>query len=77
MNVEIISPDNAIFSGTASLVQLPGVDGLFEILDNHAPMIAVLKKGIIKIVTEKETLYFEVNGGVVETMKNVVQIMVE
>ena len=45
MKLEIITPEKHIFEGEADLVQLPGSDGLFEILKNHAPMIASLGKG--------------------------------
>ena len=51
MKLEIITPDATVFDGEASLVQLPGYDGSFEILKNHAPMISVLKKGSIRIKT--------------------------
>ena len=44
MRIEILTPDTNIFTGEVSLVQLPGLDGLFEILDNHAPMIAAKQK---------------------------------
>ena len=77
MTVEIITPDKEIFSGSASLVQLPGIDGLFEILENHAALVAALSKGKIKLITENETLFFEINGGVVEVLKNKVQILAE
>ncbi|MCP4552697.1 MAG: ATP synthase F1 subunit epsilon [Bacteroidetes bacterium] len=78
MNIEIITPDTTIFSGTASLVQLPGIDGLFEILNNHAPMISVLKNGKIKIQDEHDkTNFFEIKGGVVEVLKNKVLILAE
>ena len=52
MNIEIITPDKTLFEGTAKLVQLPGIDGSFEILTNHAPLISVLGKGKIKIENE-------------------------
>lgn len=78
MNIEIITPDTTIFTGKASLVQLPGIDGLFEILNNHAPMISVLKNGKIKIQDENDkTEYFEIKGGVVEVLKNKVLILAE
>ena len=77
MIVEIISPDKTIFSGNASLIRCPGLNGWFEILEDHANMIAVLKKGKIKLVSEEETLYFEINGGVVEVLKNKVKVLVE
>jgi len=77
MTVEIITPDKEIFSGTASLVQLPGIDGLFEILENHAALVAALSKGKIKLISENETLFFDINGGVVEVLKNRVQVLAE
>jgi len=77
MTVEIITPDKEIFSGIASLVQLPGLDGLFEILENHAALIAALSKGKIKLISENKTLFFDINGGVVEVLKNKVQVLAE
>ncbi len=78
MNVEIINPDKLIFSGEASLVQLPGKDGSFEILNNHAPIIAILKMGKVKIVdNNKNTEFFEIKGGLIEVVKNKVLILAE
>ena len=78
MNVEIINPDKLIFSGEASLVQLPGKDGSFEILNNHAPIIAILKMGKVKIVdNNKNTEFFEIKRGLIEVVKNKVLILAE
>ncbi|MCL2246619.1 MAG: F0F1 ATP synthase subunit epsilon [Lentimicrobiaceae bacterium] len=77
MNVEILLPDKVLFSGDASLIQLPGLGGLFEVLENHAPTIAVLQQGKIKLISEKETLYFDIKGGAVEVLENSVQVLVE
>ena len=49
MKLEIITPERHLFDGEADLVQLPGTDGLFEVLNNHAPMIAALGSGNVKI----------------------------
>lgn len=48
MQLEIISPESIVFTGEASSVILPGKNGYFEILNNHAPLIALLKKGNLK-----------------------------
>ena len=78
MLLEIISPDEKIFTGEVDLVQLPGIDGSFELLNNHASLISVLGKGKIKIVDmEKTTMFFEIKGGVVEVHKNKVLILAE
>ncbi|MGD0710002.1 MAG: ATP synthase F1 subunit epsilon [Bacteroidales bacterium] len=78
MLLEIITPDKKIFSGEVSLVQLPGTDGSFEILNNHAPIISTLGKGKIKIINAaKTTQYFEINSGVVEMQKNKIIVLAE
>lgn len=49
MHLEIITPETKIFSGKVEAVQFPGIDGLFQILNNHAPIISALDEGVIKI----------------------------
>ena len=77
MNLKIITPERQIFEGEADLVQLPGSDGLFEILRNHAPMIASLRKGKVKIGNNNEYQYIEINGGVVEVLNNEILVLAE
>lgn len=78
MRIEIITPDKTIFEGDVNLIQIPGIDGSFEILNNHAPLISVLKKGEIKITDKnKNSQFFEINGGVIEVLKNKVLILAE
>ncbi|MCG9911079.1 MAG: F0F1 ATP synthase subunit epsilon [Flavobacteriales bacterium] len=78
MQVEIITPDTVLFSGEAKLVQLPGTDGSFEILNQHAPIIATLGKGKIKVVNNSgETSLIEIVSGVVEMSDNKANILAE
>ena len=78
MRVEILTPEATVYTGEASLVQLPGLDGYFEILNNHAAMIAALGQGRAKIIDENnETLYFSVAEGVVEVLANKVLVLAE
>ena len=78
MHLDIITPDSTLFSGEVSLVQLPGKDGSFEILNHHAPLIAVLKKGNIRILDKgKQEQIFEVKGGVVEVNANKILVLSE
>ena len=49
MQLEIITPEKQIFAGNAEAVQLPGLDGLFQVLNNHAPVISALSKGTVKV----------------------------
>jgi len=77
MQLEVVSPEQILFQKEVSSAILPGVDGLFQILNNHAPLIAVLKEGIIKAkeLDGKES-EIKVNNGFVEVLNNKVTVMV-
>lgn len=78
MNLEIRTPDRSVYSGEVRLIQLPGIDGLFEILEHHAPLVAALKKGVIKIQDmSQQTQTFDINGGVVEVLQGKVLVLAE
>ncbi len=49
MHLEIVSPEATLFSGEVTSVTVPGVMGEFEMLNNHAPIISLLKEGNVKI----------------------------
>ena len=78
MFVEIITPDQKLFDGNADAVTVPGTEGSLGILNKHAPMIASLKKGQIKVSTAGEAdRFFEINGGVAEVLNNKVIVLVD
>jgi F-type H+-transporting ATPase subunit epsilon len=78
MLLEIISPEKKIYSGEVDSVVLPGAEGSFGILKNHAPIIATLKQGSIVIKDSKNaTQNFLINGGVVEVLNNKVIVLAE
>lgn len=77
MQVEIITPDKTLFEGTAKAVQLPGTDGSFQIMNNHAPIISTLRNGKVKIDTDSGSEVIEINSGVVEMNNNKVIILAE
>jgi F-type H+-transporting ATPase subunit epsilon len=45
MILEIITPEASLYKGEVNSVSLPGADGVFQVLNNHAPIISSLKKG--------------------------------
>ena len=78
MQLEIVTPENKLFSGDIKLVQLPGSKGSFEILRNHAPIISTLDIGIVKLITmEGKEMQFEIKGGVVEASYNKIIVLAE
>ena len=77
MKVKITKPDATVFDGEASALHLPGVAGRFEVLENHAPIIAALAKGTIRIVTAQGEQSFDIRGGVVKGQLNDFTILVQ
>ncbi|PSK91085.1 ATP synthase F1 subunit epsilon [Taibaiella chishuiensis] len=78
MQLEILTPEHKVFSGDVYGVQLPGVEGSFEILQNHAPMVAALGVGKMKILKDKSnTETYQINGGFVETLNNKTTVLLE
>ena len=88
MQLEIVSPEKTIFSGEAKSVHLPGSEGHFQVLNNHAPIVSTLKKGEILIDgvdnLDSDFLVFsngkaslEIKSGVVEMKKNKLIILVD
>lgn len=78
MKLEIIKPDKKLFEGEAKSVIVPDANGQLGILNRHAPLIAALKKGIVKVTENNGKVQkFEINGGVVEVLKSKVIILAE
>ena len=42
MNLKVYSPEKILFEDTVSSVKLPGIDGTFQVLKDHAPLISAL-----------------------------------
>lgn len=78
MTVDIITPESTLYSGEAKSVVLPGISGSLGVLNNHAPLITALKKGTLKVTSEKgEVLQFDIKGGMVEVSKNKMTVLAE
>jgi len=78
MHLEIITPDKKLFEDEVKSVILPGIDGSFGILNLHAPLISVLKKGVVKVTDNSSAKHnFPINGGVVEVLHNKVVVLAE
>jgi F-type H+-transporting ATPase subunit epsilon len=78
MHLKVISPDAFVYEGNVVLVQFPGTMGSFEVLHNHAPLIARIDKGRLKIIDEdRNKFYLEVNSGIVEVRDNKLVLLTE
>jgi len=79
MQLEILTPERKVFSGKVYGIQLPGTEGSFGMLENHAPMIAALGKGKMKVMKDKNNSSetYEISGGFVEMINNQATVLIE
>lgn len=91
MYLEIVSPEATLFSGEVTSVAVPGVNGEFEMLKDHAPIVSLLKEGHIKIygdiqldeeVEAKFTkadkgMWLSINSGTIEMKDNKIIVLAD
>ncbi len=73
LKLKIVSPERIEFTGEVEMVKVPGTQGSFEILKDHAPIISTLGEGIV----EYDGQQLPILGGFVEVQKNQVSLCVE
>ena len=77
LKLKIVSPEKVEYDGVVESVLVPGSKGQFEILDNHAPIISTLQKGVVEYATQEGKVNLNILGGFVEVQKNLVSLCVE
>ncbi len=75
MKLEILTPDKLLYSGETTAVTFPGTDGEFQILRDHAALVASLKAGNVKIKSAKGEEQIAISGGVVEVLNNKIVVL--
>ena len=77
MHLEIMTPEKKIFEGSVSIATFPGSDGSFQVMDNHAPLISLLKEGVVEYKSKESNQSLTITGGVVEVLKNKVILLAD
>ena len=78
LQLKIVSPERIEFDGEVESVLVPGSLGQFEILNDHAPIISTLDKGVVEYgLPQGRKVRLEILGGFVEVQQNVVSLCVE
>ena len=68
MKITVLTPDKELFSGRITSVKVPGTDGQFQVLRNHAPIVSSLQAGKVEIVTSSgEYRLLNTETGAIET----------
>ena len=77
LKLKLVSPEKIEYDGEVESVLVPGTLGKFEILENHAPIISSLEKGIVEYKTASGKQRVEIIGGFVAEQHNEVNVCVE
>lgn len=78
LNVSIVAPDQEVFNGSAESLRAPGVEGSFQVLEGHAPMIAAIETGPLFVEPEGGSrIAFATSGGFLEVLDDEVTVLAE
>ena len=77
LSLEIVTPERLAYSDTVDAVYCPGTEGEFGVLPHHAPLLAMLGVGELRIRKGSEEEYFAIAGGFVQVRPDKVVIMAE
>ena len=77
LKVSVISPESVLFQGETASVVAPAFDGEVGILENHAPMMTLLGKGLLRLGDNSGGQRFNIEGGFLQVVENNVRIVTE
>ena len=77
LSVAVVSPEAILYEGHARSVKVPAYDGLLGILPRHAPMLALLGRGVLTVLGNGGERRFKVGGGFVQVRANLVRVVAE
>ncbi|HNI26256.1 MAG TPA: ATP synthase F1 subunit epsilon [Leptospiraceae bacterium] len=75
LTINVISPEKVLYTGEGSALKIPGVDGYFGVLLNHAALVSELGIGVLEIESGGKTNKMVVEGGFVQINSNVVNVL--
>jgi len=69
--IEIVTPEQMVYSGDVTAARLPGSEGYFGVLANHAPLVAALTEGTLRLTDPKDRVFeIPMSGGFFEVDQN-------
>ncbi len=77
LRCEIATQDHLLFEGPADAVIAPGAEGEMGILPNHAPLLATLGIGLLRVRREEQEEVFTIAGGILEVQSDVVTVLAD
>ena len=77
MHLEILTPEKKVFEGDVTITTFPGADGSFQIMEHHAPLISLLKEGVVEYKSKESSKNVTITGGVVEVLNNKIILLAD
>ena len=78
MNISVLTPEKELYKGSINSISVPGVDGSFQVLRNHAPIVSALTKGGVSIKrADGKFITFTIERGFIEVLNNEIALLVQ
>jgi len=77
LKLDLVSPERLVLSAEVDAVQVPGAEGDFGVLPNHAPVMAMLRAGVLTVENDGKTESFELDGGFVDVTPEGLTVLAE
>lgn len=75
LHVNVISPESILYQGDATYLRIPGSDGSFGVLYNHAQMVAEVQYGVLFVKNKEMVTKIFIDGGFVQINKNIINVL--
>jgi F-type H+-transporting ATPase subunit epsilon len=75
--IEVVTPDGVVFSRDVVSVKIPGSEGMFGVLANHAPFVTAITIGTIEAFDGEKNYYLATSGGFTEVLPQKTTILAE
>jgi F-type H+-transporting ATPase subunit epsilon len=78
LKITILTPAGEVYTGNITSSMIPGIDGQFQVLEQHASILSIVAVGLIKIVDKSNKItYIATSGGICEVEDNSINVVVE
>ena len=77
LNLDIVTPSKSVFKGEIKSITVPGTEGGFQVLKNHAPIVSTFEIGMIKVELPDSNNYYSTAGGTIEVLDNEIVVLAD
>lgn len=77
LHFSLVSPERELFNGEVDQVVVPGAEGEFGVLPGHAPVLSIIKPGVLRVIDGANTRRIFVNGGFADVTPDGLTVLAE